>query len=201
MPAPTVEIFPNGPIKITGAPSLCAFGEDQAVDGALFLCRCGGSAKAPYCDGTHKRIGFDGSGPAPGAAEPRIWEGTRVRTRFDPAVCMHVFYCKPMSALREREAHGEVEAAQEILRVVDSCPSGALQAEVIGDLEAAPLPDRGPPIEVIEGGEIRLRIPFTPLNFARHEGQPEDRATLCRCGQSASKPFCDGRHRGRKDFR
>ncbi len=30
------------------------------VDGkpVAYLCRCGGSSKKPYCDGTHRRVGF-----------------------------------------------------------------------------------------------------------------------------------------------
>lgn len=35
----------------------------------LALCRCGGSATKPFCDGTHRTNGFQAAGPAP-AAEP-----------------------------------------------------------------------------------------------------------------------------------
>jgi CDGSH-type Zn-finger protein len=35
-------------------------GRTVAVTDMAVLCRCGGSANKPYCDGTHARIGFQG---------------------------------------------------------------------------------------------------------------------------------------------
>ncbi|MDH4044843.1 MAG: (4Fe-4S)-binding protein [Gemmatimonadota bacterium] len=55
----TVEPIPNGPVRLEG--TLRIIGEDGTVDertGKVFLCRCGGSTKKPFCDGSHKRIGF-----------------------------------------------------------------------------------------------------------------------------------------------
>ena len=56
----TIEACPNGPLLVRG--------DVQRVDGAgaplegrrrtIALCRCGASAIAPYCDGSHKAIGF-----------------------------------------------------------------------------------------------------------------------------------------------
>ncbi|HEX9562758.1 MAG TPA: CDGSH iron-sulfur domain-containing protein [Gemmatimonadaceae bacterium] len=38
--------------------------------GRIVLCRCGGSATKPFCDGTHRRNGFIGSSPAPEPSMP-----------------------------------------------------------------------------------------------------------------------------------
>lgn len=43
----------QGPITLVGAD-----GAEVPVDGDAWLCRCGGSAVKPFCDGTHSRIGF-----------------------------------------------------------------------------------------------------------------------------------------------
>jgi uncharacterized Fe-S cluster protein YjdI len=54
-----VDPRPNGPLFMHGR--LRIVGDDGEVireDTRLALCRCGGSANKPFCDGTHRRIGF-----------------------------------------------------------------------------------------------------------------------------------------------
>ena len=55
----TVTPTPNGPLHVSGAAEVVS-GTGHTLNRAddLWLCRCGGSANKPYCDGTHKRIGF-----------------------------------------------------------------------------------------------------------------------------------------------
>jgi len=50
---------PNGPVKATG-PLVILNDAGEVTDRTTqaFLCRCGQSAKQPYCDGSHKRAGF-----------------------------------------------------------------------------------------------------------------------------------------------
>ena len=68
----TVLLIENGPLKVMGGVSLVddVTGEPVASgDGdPVFLCRCGGSSNKPFCDGTHKRNGFQGTSEAPDAA-------------------------------------------------------------------------------------------------------------------------------------
>jgi CDGSH-type Zn-finger protein/uncharacterized Fe-S cluster protein YjdI len=49
----------NGPLVVRGNLELCA-GTGRTIDRVTSarLCRCGGSANKPFCDGTHSRIGF-----------------------------------------------------------------------------------------------------------------------------------------------
>lgn len=59
-PAPVdLSPQPNGPIKATG-PMVVLNDAGEATDRTVqaFFCRCGKSAKQPYCDGTHRRVGF-----------------------------------------------------------------------------------------------------------------------------------------------
>jgi CDGSH-type Zn-finger protein len=54
-----LSLQPNGPIKATG-PLVMLNDAGEVTDRTMqvFLCRCGRSAKQPYCDGTHRRAGF-----------------------------------------------------------------------------------------------------------------------------------------------
>ena len=50
---------PDGPLQVQGALEIVS-GTGHTLNRVMqaYLCRCGGSAKKPYCDGTHARIGF-----------------------------------------------------------------------------------------------------------------------------------------------
>jgi uncharacterized Fe-S cluster protein YjdI len=55
----TVEPRPNGPLFVRGHVRIVgADGEIVREDTRVALCRCGGSANKPFCDGSHRRNGF-----------------------------------------------------------------------------------------------------------------------------------------------
>jgi CDGSH-type Zn-finger protein len=49
----------NGPLKLEGNVEIVT-GTGHTIDRTqrTFLCRCGHSANKPFCDGSHKKIGF-----------------------------------------------------------------------------------------------------------------------------------------------
>ncbi|WKK64645.1 (4Fe-4S)-binding protein [Lutimonas zeaxanthinifaciens] len=56
-----VELMENGPLLVKGSIQI------KSPDGSVVnkekltaFCRCGGSNNKPYCDGQHKKIGFQG---------------------------------------------------------------------------------------------------------------------------------------------
>lgn len=64
----TIKVNTNGSLMISAAdaPSVLLTNADGSViplpEGKnVFLCRCGASSRKPFCDGTHKTTGFDGT--------------------------------------------------------------------------------------------------------------------------------------------
>lgn len=56
-----ITVRPNGPLRVEGPISLTdADGRQWDLTGkpAISLCRCGASQNRPFCDGSHKTIGF-----------------------------------------------------------------------------------------------------------------------------------------------
>jgi CDGSH-type Zn-finger protein len=54
-----IQALENGPLKVQGPVTITdADGTEYEARKAVFLCRCGGSTKKPFCDGTHSKIGF-----------------------------------------------------------------------------------------------------------------------------------------------
>ena len=59
-PAPSIQACPDGPLLVRGDVTIT---DEDGVPvprrrQTVALCRCGASAIKPYCDGTHKAIGF-----------------------------------------------------------------------------------------------------------------------------------------------
>lgn len=200
----SLTVLDNGPLKISGEDMTIRYcGEPVSVEGSdVYVCRCGESKNPPFCDGSHAKTGFVAEPPTGEKKKVHVWEGNTLRTFFNPNACMHVFYCKPLKELRARELDGDADAAAEIARVVQSCPSGALTYESKGPSEVATpaAVDGAANIDIVEGGEVRIQCAFE-INEELQERQDNDRATLCRCGLSKNKPWCDGRHKKRPDFK
>ncbi|HEY8450292.1 MAG TPA: CDGSH iron-sulfur domain-containing protein [Bacillota bacterium] len=57
----------NGPLMVQGAFKLVDVeGREFALDrDKIYLCRCGASNNKPFCDGSHRRIGFESQVRAP----------------------------------------------------------------------------------------------------------------------------------------
>ncbi len=62
---PTIECAPNGPYLVKNLENLQnSKGDRIPTKPVIALCRCGGSANKPFCDGTHEKIGFKSEEPA-----------------------------------------------------------------------------------------------------------------------------------------
>lgn len=60
MPDVTIQTLKNGPLLVKGKVQL-ADSEGKSIPAAkeqIALCRCGHSANKPFCDGSHKKVGF-----------------------------------------------------------------------------------------------------------------------------------------------
>lgn len=56
-----IEVSANGPYLIkTECQIIHSDGREEKKTGTVALCRCGASANKPYCDGSHRKIGFEG---------------------------------------------------------------------------------------------------------------------------------------------
>lgn len=58
----TIQVIKNGPLIVKGPVKVVdAQGTPLPVQGeSVALCRCGQSANKPFCDGTHKKVNFQG---------------------------------------------------------------------------------------------------------------------------------------------
>jgi hypothetical protein len=81
---------------------------------------------------------------------------------------------------------------REIVATIEKCPSGAL-SYVIDGVEAKP-PERAPLVTVTDNGPYAITGGIELMGVKFGQGASTEHYTLCRCGQSKNKPFCDGSH-------
>jgi len=212
-----IAIAPNGPYLVTGGiplttryPAMSTYGEPLAWDpvGAdeaerpvqekYALCRCGQSSNKPYCDGTHARVGFDGTLTAdrqPSATRRDRYEGEGVVMTDEPGLCVHAGFCgtRFTNVWEMVKRTNDPEVRARLLEMVKNCPSGRLEVTLTG--ESAPVePAFTPSIATMLDGPLWVRGGITVQTIDGERYEVRNRVTLCRCGQSHNKPFCDGTH-------
>jgi CDGSH-type Zn-finger protein len=193
-----ITCLANGPYLVAGAQLRREDGSLLPVADRTALCRCGGSSTKPVCDGTHRRNGFTDENRARPALDRRAAYAGKSITIFDNrGICSHAGFCtdslKPVFRMgQEPWIDPDGAAAEAIVEAVRKCPSGALSYSIDGvehrdqEREAAvTVTDHGP--YAVTGGIELVGIAFG-------EGASREHYTLCRCGASKNKPFCDGSH-------
>lgn len=173
------------------------------------LCRCGQSSNKPFCDGSHNRVSFDGTesaDPRPTAERQNVIEGpeiegTNLHVNVDHHLCSHARFCfnRFGNVNKMMPLANDVRVRNQLIAMVERCPSGALTYEIKAD-NSSPSeyqqvePDLPVAIGVITNGPLWV---MGSIPIERADGQPmeiRNRVTLCRCGQSKNKPYCDGTH-------
>ena len=123
-----------------------------------------------------------------------VVDSNQVRILFDAKKCIHSRNCvltRPdvfVPNVQGAWIHPERATTAEVAELAHQCPSGAIRYE---PLDGSP-GEMAPSVNTMH---VRENGPLAFHAELKLGGEPEAfRATLCRCGQSANKPFCDGAH-------
>jgi CDGSH-type Zn-finger protein len=216
--APRIVVTENGPYVVSGDVPLAvqvitpnAAGQSwEWVEGTVFparatykLCRCGRSRNAPYCDSSHVAAGFDGEETASRdsvASQSETSEGPSLTLSTAAHLCAFARFCDPAGqiwALIERTDEPPVRDL--VIREAMHCPAGRL---VLHDNESGEQIEEvlPPSIGVVEdpvvgcSGPLWIRGGIVVESADGTEYEARNRMTLCRCGASTNKPFCNGSH-------
>jgi len=89
----------------------------------------------------------------------------------------------------------ENASIEAIKTAIDRCPSGAL-GYVNNDIAKVKITESSKTeITITLNGPLHVKGDFSIINSNGDQTEQKERVALCRCGQSANKPFCDGSHK------
>lgn len=214
-----IEILPRGPFLVYGSPPLqqeilevneedipwkYVKGKEYPMTGnPTALCRCGCSKSHPYCDGSHTTCEWDATLTAdnrPLLEHAEFYDGPTVQLADNPDYCAHARICMAKGNTWQLTEESASPAAKETA-IYESmyCPSGRLK---IWDRRKKAFlePPFQPSLGLIEDPQekcsgplwVKGGIPINGPNAIQYEQR--NRITLCRCGSSLNKPFCDCSH-------
>ncbi len=208
-----IEVEADGPYRVHGVP-LSRTGQIETEFGEPVdwepempvptdadpyeVCRCGRTATQPLCDRRGCESGFDGTevadhGPRRARAYP--YPGSGFEMSDDLTLCSQAGYCGDrFTTVWAMLGDSDDDAVRaRIRRMVMLCPSGRLEYLAEGATEPDEL-DHAPAVSAIRNGPLWVR---GGVPVVGDDGEPYEirhRVTLCRCGGSGNKPFCDGTH-------
>jgi CDGSH-type Zn-finger protein len=215
---PRIRILKDGPYIVSGGVPLIKQGIETDDEGHSYkwsieikypfkdkysLCRCGESKNKPFCDGTHLKIEFDGTETAskkPYMSEAVDTDGPVLTLTDVWPLCDHSRFCQRAGGIRELISKSDDPDARKMaIEQGKNCPSGRL---VVRDKKTGkPLePEFEPSISMIHDpqkkceGPIWVRGGIPIESYDGYTYEVRNRVTLCQCGKSENKPFCDGSH-------
>jgi CDGSH-type Zn-finger protein len=214
---PAIKVSKNGPYIASGGIPLSeqvigidaegysyAWHEGKAYPSQekYALCRCGQSKNKPFCDGTHMEVNFNGTETAtrkPYLDQIEKIKGPALELTDAQELCSAARFCDRNGGIWKRTQQSDNPESKRIaLEEAGNCPSGRL---VVWDKEGTPIePEFERSLCLVQdpqedmNGPIWVRggIPVQSADGNIYEIR--NRVTLCRCGKSANKPFCDGNH-------
>jgi CDGSH-type Zn-finger protein len=218
---PYIKIMKNGPYMVFGVADVAekiilADENGNSVkygDGKVFeiksdpvaLCRCGRSGSAPFCDGSHEAARFDGTETAPftpileGA---ETIEGPDLILADNEQYCAFARFCDAKGRIWNLVQEGGKEADKQAMKEARLCPAGRL---IILDKNGNVIEEEYPAaIGVLEDSQLEISGPLWVKGGIRVESadgksyEVRPKQTLCRCGLSGNKPFCNGSHAAAK---
>jgi len=191
----------NGPLTITNVENISDSKGPVEHNKTQGFCRCGNSKNKPFCDGTHSKIMFSGEKENKNPNETNNFASEEITIKDTPKVCAHAGYCDgglPKVFWTEengkRIAHPKNEEdIQKLQEIIQKCPSGSLAYEIDGKIYDSY--ETEPSIFIVPNGPYAVK---GSIEFKDEENgdqpQSKEHYTLCRCGASKNKPFCDGSH-------
>lgn len=212
-----IRVSVNGPYLVSGSLPLAvqtivvdddgesvawSEGERQHQHPHYALCRCGASHRKPFCDGSHTDFAFDGTEVAARAPYDELAVdvvGPEIVLRDEVARCADARFCHRAGGAWNLVAQEGPEAAETVRAEAELCPSGRYTAidKVTGTAFEPELP---PSIGIVAdphedaAGPLWVRGGVPVESADGHVYEVRNRVTLCRCGASTNKPFCDGTH-------
>jgi CDGSH-type Zn-finger protein len=196
---PSIAFTKTTPYMVTDLENFCNSRREKIeTKKVMILCRCGLSKKKPSCDYSHIEKGIDGE-KKPERMKDRVidYRGKNITIHDNRGVCSVDQACvNLLPTVFKRNAKRWIDpdgaSVSEIIRVIEKCPSGAL-SYTIDHVKYTDL-DRPPGIKVAKNGPLEITGGITLKDDMDSKPQSIEHYTLCRCGNSKNKPFCDGAH-------